>query len=147
MQNQLERRSNRIQSHEQLLEHTVEQMQKLRGELAMQQAEAAALKQKEEERQQQASQAEQLYRQQQALVEEQHKQLQHLRPNYRRRRRSRKRHKQAVFANMQEQARNHNTLQRLEHELSGSGRSRERWKKSWLSWSRLWRSKNNMVWN
>ena len=27
---------------------------------------------------------------------------------------------------MQEQARNHNTLQRLEHELSGSGRSREK---------------------
>lgn len=27
---------------------------------------------------------------------------------------------------MQEQARNHNTLQRLEHELSGGGRSREK---------------------
>lgn len=126
LQNQLERRSNRIHSQEQLLEHTVEQMQKLRGELAMQQAEAAALRQKEDEQQRQASEAEQLYRQQQAVVEEQNKQLQSLESQLLQAAAEQEQHKQAVFANMQEQARNHNTLQRLEHELSGGGRSREK---------------------
>ena len=126
LQNQLERRSNAVQSHGQLLEHTIEQIQKLRGELAMQQAEAAALKQKGDEQQQQASQAEQLYRQQQALVEEENQLLQQLEAQLSQAESEQEQCKQAVFTNMQEQARNHNTLQRLEHELSGSGRSQKK---------------------
>ncbi len=126
LQNRLERRNNTIHADTQLLANIVEQMQRLQAELAVQQREAAALLQDSAAKQQQAEEAEQLFRQQQTVVLQQEQELGQLDQQLQQTMQQQEENKAAVFANMQAQARNHNTMQRLEHELSGGDRSREK---------------------
>ncbi len=126
LQNQLERRTNQIKANEQLLEHTVEQLKRLDEEMSVQQKEVQTLQQDVEAKQQQAGEVEQLFRQQKSTVLEQEKQLRDMEKQMQKTEQLQEQHKHAVFTNMQEQARCHNTLQRLEQEVSGGGRSREK---------------------
>ena len=126
LQNQLERRSNTIQANTQLLENTVEQIRRLRGEVAAQQAETAALQQKLQKAEGETLAAEQLLQEQRTLAEQQRQVLHQLEEQLQQTEQSEEQHKHAVFAMMQEQARNHNALQRLEQELSGGDRGREK---------------------
>ena len=126
LQNQLERHSNKIQANQQLQENVTEQLLKLQAEIAIQQEEKVALAQALEEKQQQASAAEQIFQQQQITVEEQKQQLQQLEDHLQLINQQQEENKAAVFSVMQAQAHNRNALLRLEQELSGGGRSKEK---------------------
>ena len=126
LQNQLERRSNQINASQQLLDNTVELMNRLEGEITAQQQEVENLQSDVKDKLQQAGEAEQLFRQQQSIVIQQDKELREMETRLLKTQQLQEQHKNAVFANMQEQARNHNAIQRLEQEVSGGGRSREK---------------------
>ncbi len=126
LQNQLERRTNQMDASKQLLEHTTEQMTRLSGEMTAQQAEVQTLQTDVGDKLRQAAEAEQLFRQQQGVVLEQDKELRSMETQMLKTEQLQEQHKNAMFTNMQEQARCHNTLQRLEQEVSGGGRSREK---------------------
>ncbi|MBR2627466.1 MAG: AAA family ATPase, partial [Peptococcaceae bacterium] len=126
LQNQLERRSNQINASQQLLDNTVELMNRLEGEITAQQQEVENLQSDVKDKLQQAGEAEQLFRQQQSIVIQQDKELREMETRLLKTQQLQEQHKNAVFANMQEQARNHNAIQRLEQEVTGGGRSREK---------------------
>ena len=126
LQNQLERRTNQISASRQLLENTQEQLTRLEGEIVSRQEEVQNLQTGVDEKLQEAKDAETMFRKQQELVIQQDKELRSMEAQMLKNEQLQEQHKNSVFANMQEQARNHNTLQRLEQDLAGGGRGREK---------------------
>ena len=126
LQNQLERRNNGVQANRQLLESVEEQLERLQQELDGQQAETLALEKTVQDTRRQAAEAEQTFSQQQRILAEDEQKLQELERQRAQQQQAEEQHQSDVFANMQEQARNHNALQRLEQDLSSDERDREK---------------------
>ena len=126
LQNQLERRNNGVQANRQLLESAEEQLERLQQELDGQQAETLALEKTVQDTRRQAAEAEQTFSQQQRILAEDEQKLQELERQRAQQQQDEEQHQSDVFANMQEQARNHNVLQRLEQDLSSDERDREK---------------------
>ena len=126
LQNQLERRNNVVQANRQLLESAEEQLERLQQELDGQQAETLALEKTVQDTRRQAAEAEQTFSQQQRILAEDEQKLQELERQRAQQQQDEEQHQSDVFANMQEQARNHNALQRLEQDLSSDERDREK---------------------
>ena len=126
LQNQLERRNNGVQANRQLLESAEEQLERLQQELDGQQAETLALEKTVQDTRRQAAEAEQTFSQQQRILAEDEQKLQELERQRAQQQQDEEQHQSDVFANMQEQARNHNALQRLEQDLSSDERDREK---------------------
>lgn len=126
LQNQLDRRNSTIETNTQLLTHTVEQITKFYTEIKKQDQVLAVFQQMHQEKEVQLKDAEQQYQQYQALVKEQqlacHQQEQQIATLEQ----LQEQNNNAIFQNMQAQANNHNTVQRLEHELSGGERGKEK---------------------
>lgn len=126
LQNQLERRTNGVQANRQLLESAEEQLERLQQELDGQQAETLALEKTVQDTRRQAAEAEQIFSQQQRILAEDEQKLQELERQGAQQQQDEEQQQSDVFANMQEQARNHNTLLRLEQDLSSDERDREK---------------------
>ena len=126
LQNQLERRIQQADANQQLLDNTREQMGHLEGEIVADKSEISVFQQEMLQKQKEASEAEQLFRQQKKAVLQQDGALRSAAQKLAQVEEQQEQHKQASFRNMQEQAHNHNALQRLEHELSGGDRTREK---------------------
>ncbi len=91
-----------------------------------QQAETLALEKTVQDTRRQAAEAEQTFSQQQRILAEDEQKLQELERQRAQQQQAEEQHQSDVFANMQEQARNHNALQRLEQDLSSDERDREK---------------------
>lgn len=126
LQNQLERRTNGVQANRQLLESAEEQLERLQQELDGQQAETLALEKTVQDTRRQAAEAEQIFSQQQRILAEDEQKLQELERQGAQQQQDEEQQQSDVFANMQEQARNHNALLRLEQDLSSDERDREK---------------------
>jgi len=126
LQNQLERRKATMETDQQLLINTEEQLQKLDGVCAAQAQELAALQETVAQKQAETSEAEKLYQQQKESTEWLARQQEQVEADLLRLEQQQEGHKNETFANMQAQAHNHNALQRFEQELSGGDRSREK---------------------
>lgn len=126
LQNQLERRTNGVQANRQLLESAEEQLERLQQELDGQQAETLALEKTVQDTRRQAAEAEQIFSEQQRILAEDEQKLQELERKGAQQQQDEEQQQSDVFANMQEQARNHNALLRLEQDLSSDERDREK---------------------
>ena len=126
LQNQWERRTNGVQANRQLLESAEEQLERLQQELDGQQAETLALEKTVQDTRRQAAEAEQIFSQQQRILAEDEQKLQELERQGAQQQQDEEQQQSDVFANMQEQARNHNALLRLEQDLSSDERDREK---------------------
>lgn len=126
LQNQLDRRHSTIDTDTQLLAHTAEQIVKLRAEIDTQAQELASSQEAHQAKEREAKEAETQYRQFETLVKEQQESLFGAEQQIVALESAQEANKTAVFANMQAQANNNNALQRLEHELSGGERGKEK---------------------
>ena len=126
LQNQLDRRNSTIDTDTQLLAHTDEQIAKLSTEIEVQAQEISVMETEHLSKQAQVTEAEEQYQQYHTLVTEQQANLNAQEQAIVVLEQAQETNKTAVFANMQAQANNNNAVQRLEHELSGGERGKEK---------------------
>ncbi len=126
LQSRLERRANEIRADEQILQHTGEQLERLRAELEQLIREQNQLSGEAERGRSETEAAEQVLERQSAEARAHEAALAELSQQLGELERMEERQKNAIFANMQAQAHNHNTLQRLRQEEQGGDREQRR---------------------
>lgn len=144
LQNQLDRRHSTIETDVQLLAHTIEQIEKLRMELEQQEREIASFHQLHQEKEMQLEEAKTQYQQYQAMVTEQRAIMHQQEEKMVSLEQMQEQNQAAVFHNMQAQANNHNLLQRLEQELSGEARDKDKLKQKLAELQQLLETQNQL---